>query len=79
MFEKASEIRAVQREKMVRRALEKGLKQGREQGLEQGRKQAWSQLRALLRDAPQDPTTGAIIISPDVAVGLLGEPPNDDA
>ena len=95
LFEKASEIRAVQREKMVRRAIEKGLEQGREQGLEQGReqgleqgreqgleqgrKQALSQLRALLRDAPQDPTTGAITITQEAAADLLGEPPNDDA
>ena len=83
MFEKASEIRAAQREKMVRRAIEKGrekgLEQGRVQGLEQGRKQAWSQLRALLRDAPQDPVTGAITITQEAAAGLLGELPNDDA
>ena len=83
LFEKASEIRAAQREKMVRRAIEKGrekgLEQGRVQGIEQGRKQAWSRFRALLRDAPQDPDTGAIMISPDAASDLLGDPSDGDA
>ena len=83
LFEKASEIRAAQRAKIREKGLEQGrkqgLEQGREQGLEQGRKQALSQLRALLRDAPQDPTTGAITITQEAAADLLGEPPNDDA
>ncbi len=35
MFEKASEIRAAYREKLVRRATEKGMQKGREKGREE--------------------------------------------
>ena len=53
LFEKASDIRAAQRAKIVRRAHEKG------------RQEALSPIRALLRDAPRgrDPETGAITIT----------------
>lgn len=53
LFERASDIRAAQRAKIVRRAHEKG------------RQQARSQIRALLRDAPRgrDPETGEITIT----------------
>ncbi len=81
LFEKASEIRAAQREKIVRRALEKGHKQGHKQGHEQGRKQAMSQIRQLLRDGQKDPATGAITItlSQAAAAGLLDDPPDSNA
>lgn len=85
LFEKASEIRAAQREKIVRRALEKGHKQGHEQGRkqghEQGRKQAMSQIRQLLRDGQKDPATGTITVtlSQADAADLLGDPPDSDA
>ncbi len=75
LFEKASEIRAAQREKIVRRALEKGHKQGHEQG----HKQAMSQIRQLLRDGQKDPATGGVIIPPEAAADLLGDPPDSDA
>ena len=39
LFEKASEIRAAQREKMLRRSREKGLKQGIEIGHQRGRRE----------------------------------------
>ena len=73
LFEKASEIRAAQREKIVRRALEKGH--------EQGRKQAMSQIRQLLRDGQKDPATGDITVtlSQAAAADLLGDPPDSDA
>ena len=71
LFEKASEIRAAQREKIVRRALEKGHKQGH--------KQAMSQIRQLLRDAQKDPATGGIIITPAMAAELLGDPSDSNA
>ena len=67
LFEKASEIRAAQREKMWRRAQERG------------RRQLQSQLRAVFRDATRDPETGAITISREAAAGLLGDPADGDA
>ena len=67
LFEKASEIRAAQREKIVRRAQEKG------------HKQAMSQIRQLLRDGQKDPATGGIIIPPEAAADLLGDPPDSNA
>ena len=67
LFEKASEIRAAQREKILRRAHE------------QGRKQAMSQIRQILRDAQKDPATGGIIITPAMAADLLGDPPDSNA
>ena len=83
LFEKASEIRAAQREKIVRRAHEKGHKQGHEQGHkqghEQGRRQAISQIRQILRDAQKDPATGGIIITPAMAAELLGDPSDSNA
>ena len=81
LFEKASEIRAAQREKIVRRALEKGHKQGHKQGHEQGRKQAMSQIRQLLRDGQKDPATGDITVtlSQAAADALLGDPPDSNA
>ena len=69
LFEKASEIRAAQRAKIVRRAQEKG------------RKQAMSQIRQILRDAQRDPATGAIIVtlSQADAADLLADPPDSNA
>ena len=83
LFERASDIRAAQRAKIVRRAYEKGFKQGLEEGRQQGyqqtlsqfRSQFRSQIRALLRDAPRgrDPETGAptITISRELRAELL--------
>ena len=79
LFEKASEIRAAQRAKIVRRALEKGHKQGHQQGREQGHQQAMSQIRKLLQDGQKDPATGGIIITPEMAANLLGDPPDSNA
>ena len=71
LFERASDIRAAQREKMWRRAHEKG------------RRQALSKIRALLRDAARgrDPETGAptIIISRELRAALLDESADGDA
>lgn len=67
LFEKASEIRAAQREKIVRRAQERE------------RRQLQSQFRARLRDVPRDPETGAITINREMLADLLGEPADGDA
>ena len=70
MFEKASEIRAAQRAKIVERARSRGRKEGREE------------LRKELRDRlvqaegqfqQRDPQTGAIILTPEVMDYLFGE------
>lgn len=83
LFEKASEIRAAQREKMWRRALEKGRAEGREESRAEVQQlvsqQVQSQFRALLRDATRDPETGAITISREAAADLSGEPLDGDA
>ena len=89
LFERASDIRAAQRAKIVRRAYEKGFKQGLEEvrkqnfeeGRQEGRQEVWQQarslIRALLRDAPRgrDPETGAITItiSRELRAELLDE------
>ena len=67
MFEKASEIRAVQREKMLRKAHAKGRKEGREEAL--------AGVRSRLQSAAikKDPATGAITLSPEDLEYLLGE------
>ena len=77
LFEKASEIRAAQREKMWRRALEKGRAEGRQEAQQEGRQEA-QQLRSRLRDVPQDPETGAILISRETLADLLREPTDGD-
>lgn len=83
LFERASDIRAAQREKMWRRAYEKGRKQGIEEIWQEERQQALSKFRALLRDAPRgrDPETGAItiIISRELRAALLDESADSDA
>ena len=63
MFEKASEIRAAQREKMFRKAHAKG------------RKEALAGVRSRLQSAAikKDPATGAITLSPEDLEYLLGE------
>ena len=75
LFERASDIRAAQREKMWRRAVEKGRAESRQEF--QQLQQFQSQIRALLRDAPRgrDPETGAptIIISRELRAALLDE------
>lgn len=86
LFEKASEIRAAQREKMLRRSREKGLKQGIEighqrghrEGLREGQQEA-QQIRSRLRDVPRDPETGAVTINRETLADLLGEPADSDA
>ena len=67
LFEKASEIRAVQREKMLRKAHAKGRKEGREEAL--------AEIRSRLQSAAikKDPATGAITLSPEDLEYLLGE------
>lgn len=71
MFEKASEIRAAQRAKMVERALNRG------------RKQARKEIRDRLSKVDEqfhqrDPQTGAIILTPEVMDYLLGESSDTD-
>ena len=63
MFEKASEIRAAQREKMLRKARAKG------------REEALAEIRSRLQSAAikKDPATGAITLSPEDLEYLLGE------
>ena len=68
MFEKASEIRAAQRAKMVERALNRG------------RKEALAEIRDRLQSPtiPKDPETGAIILTPEDVDSLLGEATDGD-
>ena len=63
MFEKASEIRAAQREKMLRKARAKG------------REEALAEIRSRLQSAAikKDPVTGTITLSPEDLEYLLGE------
>ncbi len=60
MFEKASEIRAAQRQKMLRKALEKEHKRLR---------------KAFARLGEKDPDTGDVTLTftPDVMANLFGE------
>ena len=71
MFEKASEIRAAQREKMLRKAHAKGRTEGRKEG----REEALAGVRSRLQSAAikKDPATGAITLSPEDLEYLLGE------
>ena len=79
MFEKASEIRAVQREKMLRKAHAKGRKEGRREGHTEGRKEgreeALAEIRSRLQSAAikKDPATGTLTLSPEDLEYLLGE------
>ena len=70
MFEKASEIRAAQRAKIVERARKRGRKEGRDAS----RKELRDRLREAAEQFQQrDPQTGAIILTPEVMDYLLGE------
>ena len=77
MFEKASEIRAAQRSKMMERALTRGRKEGREQGIEEGRGEALAEMRNLLQSSAvsKDPETGAVTLTltPEDMDFLMGE------
>ena len=79
LFEKASEIRAAQREKMLRKAHAKGRKEGRREGHTEGRKEgreeALDGVRSRLQSAAinKDPATGTITLSPEDLEYLLGE------
>ena len=79
LFEKASEIRAAQREKMFRKAHAKGRKEGRREGHTEGRKEgreeALDGVRSRLQSAAinKDPATGTITLSPEDLEYLLGE------
>ena len=67
MFEKASEIRAAQREKMLRKAHAKGRMEGH--------KEVLAEIRSRLQSAAikKDPATGTITLSPEDLEYLLGE------
>ena len=77
MFEKASEIRAAQREKIRERGRVEGHKEGIKEGMEEGRKEALGGVRERLQQASvafaKDPDTGAVILTPEVMDYLLGE------
>ena len=77
MFEKASEIRAAQREKIRERGRVEGRKEGIREGMEEGRKEALGGVRERLQRASvafaKDPATGAVILTPEVMDYLLGE------
>ena len=79
LFEKASEIRAAQREKMFRKAHAKGRKEGRTEGHteghKEGREEALAGVRSRLQSAAikKDPATGTITLSPEDLEYLLGE------
>ena len=80
MFEKASEIRAAQRAKIVERALNRGRREGREEGLEAGKSAALEQVRSRLQSSnvSKDPATGNITLTPEDLDFLLGEGNADD-
>ena len=90
LFEKASEIRAAQREKIRERGRVEGHKEGREEGIkegiregmEEGRKKALGGMRERLQQASvafaKDPATGAVILTPEVMDYLLGEASGSD-
>ena len=71
MFEKASEIRAAQRAKMMERALTRGRKEGRDEAL--------AKMRNLLRSpaVSADPETGVITLTPEDIDSLLGKAADD--
>ena len=85
LFEKASEIRAAQREKIRERGRVEGHKEGRKEsiqegireGMEEGRKEALGGVRERLQRAAvafaKDPATGSVILTPEVIDYLLGE------
>ena len=81
LFEKASEIRAAQRAKIVARAIDRGRKEGREQGIEEGREEgrgeALAEMRNLLHSSTvsKDPETGAVTLTltPEDMDFLMGE------
>ena len=80
LFEKASEIRAAQRAKMVERARNKGREQGRKQGRKQGREEMRDRLlQAEEQFQQRDPETGALILTPEVMEYLFGESTDTDA
>ena len=73
LFEKASEIRAAQRAKIVARAIDRGRKEGREEG----RGEALAEMRNLLQSSAvsKDPETGAVTLTltPEDMDFLMGE------
>ena len=76
MFEKASEIRAAQRAKMMERALTRGRREGREEGRKEGREELRKRLRKAADQFRQtDPETGAVTftLTPEDVDILLGE------
>ena len=75
MFEKASEIRAAQREKMLRKAHAKGRREGHTEGRREGHTEALARVRSRLQSAAikKDPATGTITLSPEDLEYLLGE------
>ena len=78
MFEKASEIRAAQRAKMVARALDRGRKEGRKEGREAVMEEVRSRLQSSATYT--DPETGAITftLTPEDHTFLLGQAADDD-
>ena len=86
MFEKASEIRAAQREKIRERGRvegrKEGIQEGIREGMEEGRKEALGGVRERLQRAAvafkKDPATGAVILTPEVMDYLLGEASGSD-
>ena len=77
LFEKASEIRAAQRAKIVERARNRG----REEGLNEGRKATLAQVRERLQSLTiaKDPETGSITLTPEDMDFLLGESADSSA
>ena len=77
LFEKASEIRAAQREKIRERGHREGRREGHREGLIEGRQEALAKVQELLQSPAisKDPETGAITFTltrEDIA-SLLGE------
>ena len=85
LFEKASEIRAAQRAKIRERGLrqgrEEGRREGRQEGREEGREEILTKVRELLQNptVSKDPETGALTLTSEDIVFLLGESTDPDA
>ena len=81
LFEKASEIRAAQREKIRERGRREGREEGRREGHQEGRKEVLAKVRERLQSPAisRDPETGAITLTPEDIAFLFSEPADPGA
>ena len=76
LFEKASAIRAAQRERICQKAIQEGHDRGHREGRQQVLAEMRSRLQRLATQSEQDVTTGAMSLTPEVIEFLLGESPD---